>query len=260
MCDADVNGSVETCTEENVRHFSKLFTFHGSSHFPFEPKGLSKRHFCCHDVGWLDTGNQLGFSDRSDRLIKYAAWNQDPVLKPQVITNQTKPVSDPERWAQITTPGYLPAATLKRLASIVAELKLCVIREKGGKPSTADLIWKDRYVEVRKRYANLQGRTLLQIGISEAFKRDCKARLASTEDLSPFSAEFWLAHVPGTEPVIHVFSSQDSVSKLELIEFGDFDGDGKSEGLFLFRGYNRDGYVLFSENMTKATKFFWGYH
>ncbi len=37
---------------------------------------------------------------------------------------------------------------------------------------------------------------------------------------------------------------------LWLVDAGDYDGDGRSEVIFWFSGYNRDGYVLFTDDWT----------
>lgn len=45
-----------------------------------------------------------------------------------------------------------------------------------------------------------------------------------------------------------------------LVDAGDYDGDGKSEILFWFERYNRDGYVLFYDKCSKFDEFTWPYH
>jgi hypothetical protein len=48
--------------------------------------------------------------------------------------------------------------------------------------------------------------------------------------------------------------------KFELVSTRDLDGDGKGEVVFWYSGYVHDGYVLFSEGMTRMATFTWGYH
>lgn len=45
-----------------------------------------------------------------------------------------------------------------------------------------------------------------------------------------------------------------------LVDAGDFDGDGESEIVFAYSGYNKDGYVLLFSNLTKTLEKFWSYH
>jgi hypothetical protein len=40
---------------------------------------------------------------------------------------------------------------------------------------------------------------------------------------------------------------------------GDYDHDGHSEVLFMKSSYDRDGYVLFSDNFEHSTEFSWAY-
>lgn len=47
---------------------------------------------------------------------------------------------------------------------------------------------------------------------------------------------------------------------LRWLEAGDFDGDGKSEVLLWLSGYNRGGYVLLFDGLTRRAEFSWGYH
>ncbi len=42
-------------------------------------------------------------------------------------------------------------------------------------------------------------------------------------------------------------------SNLELVDAGDFDGDGTSEVLFRYSAYDEDGYTLFTDGLTKRT-------
>ena len=46
---------------------------------------------------------------------------------------------------------------------------------------------------------------------------------------------------------------------MELIDAGDYDNDGKSELLFWYSGYNRDGYILIYDDFRKSAEYIWGY-
>ena len=59
------------------------------------------------------------------------------------------------------------------------------------------------------------------------------------------------------------FAGQDTVylaSELELVDAGDYDGDGQSEVLFWHSRYNEDGYTLFYDQFRKRVDYWWTYH
>ena len=47
---------------------------------------------------------------------------------------------------------------------------------------------------------------------------------------------------------------------LTLVDAGDYDGDGTSEVVFQYSGYNRGGYVLLHDHLTQVAQFTWSYH
>lgn len=49
-------------------------------------------------------------------------------------------------------------------------------------------------------------------------------------------------------------------TQLLLLDTGDFDCDKKSEFMFTYQGYNKDGYVLFDPDFNKPVKYLWTYH
>jgi hypothetical protein len=49
-------------------------------------------------------------------------------------------------------------------------------------------------------------------------------------------------------------------SSMTLVDAGDYDSDGRSEVVFWYSGYNKDGYVLFSGGFEKRTEHLWSYH
>ena len=47
---------------------------------------------------------------------------------------------------------------------------------------------------------------------------------------------------------------------MDLLDAGDYDGDGHSEMIFWTSGENRDGYVLVYDDFAKRAEFYWHYH
>jgi hypothetical protein len=49
-------------------------------------------------------------------------------------------------------------------------------------------------------------------------------------------------------------------SEMELVDSGDYDGDGKSELLFWHSAYNQDGYRLLFGDLGQMAEYLWSYH
>ena len=49
-------------------------------------------------------------------------------------------------------------------------------------------------------------------------------------------------------------------SNMQLVDAGDYDGDGKEEAVFKVQRYNNDGYILFHDGFRQKLEFSWGYH
>lgn len=45
-----------------------------------------------------------------------------------------------------------------------------------------------------------------------------------------------------------------------ILDYGDYDDDGKMDALFWSNGYNEDGYVLFYDHFRKSIEYKWHYH
>lgn len=64
-------------------------------------------------------------------------------------------------------------------------------------------------------------------------------------------AQHWFLLADGVHPLGPNF---------ELVDAGDYDRDGKSDLLFWYSGYNKDGFTLFYDGLTKHVDFRWSYH
>lgn len=49
-------------------------------------------------------------------------------------------------------------------------------------------------------------------------------------------------------------------ANMNLLDSGDFSGDGRNETLFWFTSYNQDGYVLYADGMRRRLEYLWNYH
>lgn len=257
LCALGEFGKAEQCSGENVRPFAKLYGFQGGQRFAIETNGMLNSESGS-GVGWLNAG-YIGIEQEGDRLLKYAGWNHYPAYRPIALTNRKQRIVDPEMWQPTEERDDLPDNAWKRLASMIADADMCVVGEPRAQRKVK-VPWKNTHLAFRNQFGTGHGLRLVQVRLSPAFIVDCKLQGGEVVQMPSTHPEFWLTIAPGREPVIHVLKSLVGFDKLELIAFGDFDGDGRTEGLFLLGGYNKGGYVLFHDDMTKRAMFAWGYH
>jgi hypothetical protein len=67
-------------------------------------------------------------------------------------------------------------------------------------------------------------------------------------------------HLVGSVFLLHDEQVEFTGRGMELVDTGDYDGDGSSERLLLQSGYNRDGYVLVFDGMRQEAEHIWGCH
>lgn len=258
MCAVESFGKVSDCANEDVSHFSTLYAFSNETRYEIKVTGRYKDDTCCQAVGWLESANFSHHVTGVDRLLKYAGWPRVPVYKPKPVTNQKLKTADPEFWRTMKRYKKFSSKSWRKIASTVEDMKACTIGNNDSR-RVVQVPWKKSYLELGHQHINQDGGSLIQAHLSLAYFQDCK-RLGGTNYVPLTLPEFWLALSTSGEINTHFFKSWVGFSKLELIQFGDFDGDGKTEGLFFLSGYNEDGYVLLYDNMTKQVKFAWGYH
>ncbi len=260
-CDPDDYGLADTCPNENVRLFGKLYSFDGDYRREITTQGLLKREWCCRDAGWLDAPN-LGLAVQgTDRLLKWGGSTYDPVHKPLPLTNINAPLSDAENWKGISAQRTLnlPSSTWLSLATMVSKMNICKAPKNSGSLIVA-VPWEKSHLEVVQAFANKSGQTILKAQLSPTYFKACKRLGGDAGEIPVKWPEFWLSLMPTKSATVHVFENRIGFGRLELIEFADFDGDGKTEALLLMSGYNRDGYVLLHDQMRRQTKFVWSYH
>lgn len=146
--------------------------------------------------------------------------------------------SDPEVWKPLTPLPDVRVALLPAFRAAVDSVFVCP--PSASKPVLFRYGAKDLSVERAYRSAN--GTTIVALQVHS--KELC-------DDMSPESGLQWF--VLGDHPR---FLHWD----MELIDAGDYDGDGKSELVFWYDSYNANGYVLFADNFATRVPVIWGYH
>jgi hypothetical protein len=200
-------------------------------------------------------------TDRRDRFLKiaprdsapriantakrFSGWCDTPKTRPVVLVSGGSAV-DPDAWKPYAVPATLRDSIFPTFAKVQAALQIkafTCVNEKDERGSPLPVIRANVVVEP-KGYRNAAGLRLVWAHFDRK-KDTCDGR---TDDE-------WADHAfLITDRVVHLGAF------LELVDAGDYDGDGRSEELFFFGKYDYDGYVLFSENFTRRATYGWGYH
>lgn len=260
VCDEDKPGNASRCPASRLSHFSKLYKHHPNRIEEVNTSGLRKPESCCSGVGWLQVVSKFHVThDHGDRLLQFGGHMHEPVLKPEVLFNQREPVQDPVSWTPTLESEFVPRVQ-EAVGKVNGDLLVCRTGDSQA-PRRVDVPWKSSHLNAVERYKDRNGNALVKAVLSTDYDADCKSLGGNIPDMGIARPEFWIAVSNQGGVVVHVFRSKiNAFAKLQLLRFGDFDGDGTSEALFFRSGYNEDGYELFHEGMKKTVKFTWGYH
>jgi hypothetical protein len=154
---------------------------------------------------------------------------------------------DPEEWKPFTPRLDARAALLGQFRSIVGVAYVCRKQAiaKGSAGHDVSFRYTARDLVVRSAYRNARGRQIIALALRSSLE-GCDAY-----GLDPQYQNHWF--------------SMDSVPKhlgdgLDLLDAGDYDGDGHSELIFWMSGEDLDGYVLVYDDLSKRVEFSWNYH
>jgi len=169
----------------------------------------------------------------------FCGWCNPPKYRPLVLC-KNESVEDPDKWVEFEPDISICESLYPIFRSETDSVFYC--------PDTWEVVkrfdYKSTDLIVIDGYRNNRGQTIVALQL-DIRKRNCDG---------PPGFD-WASHwfLLGEVPVLLGRS-------LEYVDAGDFNGDGESEVLFWYSAYNRDGYTLFSNKLTKRVDFWWGYH
>lgn len=173
----------------------------------------------------------------------FAGWCGAPDIRPLVVVSKPN-FSDPEKWKAFEPPSKYKE-TLYPFLKIAVGRSNSVRCEYEPDYHSVPYDFKPQDTVLYKSYRSSTSKELISIGL-DLEKINCDG---------PPSPE-WLASwflLNGNDV--------DFIGReLELIDAGDYDGDGKSEFLFWYSGYNKDGYILIYNDFRGRAEYLWGYH
>jgi hypothetical protein len=165
------------------------------------------------------------------RSAAFEQWGaRASVYRPLVLVSVPS-VQDPDHWHAVA-----PASSLVRRA--MPALRQAIHEED---PS---LTVADRDVRVVDAYDSNPGRVIFALKVRRAAPAD--------EVAGPGHSLHWFVSEPRN-------TLKFLGSELSYVDAGDYDHDGHSEVLFMKSSYDRDGYVLFSDNFAHSAEFSWTY-
>lgn len=182
----------------------------------------------------------------------FAGWMGADVHRPLIAVNSVVPPFA-SRWNKDTPHPELVAEAWPAFRSVVSAVDVCA--KDSGIVSHHTLRPSD--VKPMTGWRSTSGELLLHFGVDPHLQANCE--IEDNQDVWLFrglDGDFRV--LPG-----QVWSEDEATSftpSLELMDEGDFDGDGGEEVVFFFSGYNFDGYVLYHDNFRKAVRFGWRYH
>lgn len=258
-----------TCEAQDFPPFAQLHDFIHDRPTVYRANGFQNGNACydegCNSPAWLDISPENIQLGMEDRLNVYSGMNFQPARKPRPVTSMDQPVRDPEGWKS-TLPVPLTPVEQGWLIKRLSELMICA---KGEAPPLIkiDLKIAARHLKVDRRYANKRGGSIQLVTVTDHVSKDC-ARLGGVGAMSYMHQPwFMLVRAETGESARYALlghiSERDSTYRTifaapDLIQFGDFDGDGKSEALFHLRSYQERGYLLLHQDMLKQVRFSYG--
>jgi hypothetical protein len=178
------------------------------------------------------------------KTTAFGGWMGTPVHRPLILVSSDA-CSDPDKWM----PQPFPAAQLDRVLPAFREAVRGISGCEADGRAAGPYDFPPNEVIVGQSYASRRGDRLVTLSV-----RQSKEVVGSCD--GPLGEE-WSPH---TFAVLADGTVRHLGSSLQLLDAGDYDGDGKSEIVFQFGRYDYDGYTMFSNRFEESVTFGWIYH
>jgi hypothetical protein len=174
-----------------------------------------------------------------NKLKQYSGWCEPPEYFPIPLVSSPN-FLDPEHWKRSVPTDENKEQLLIAFREATKNVAMCLQGE--GKPRPYKYGIED--LKIIDEYKSNKDIKLVSVTLKKPFFT-CSSELGKSEN----KKWFYLDGVP------HYLGDD-----LTLIDAGDYDNDGKSEVIFWYGGYNKDGYVMFYNDFKNKVKFLWSYH
>lgn len=179
---------------------------------------------------------------RGAPTLEFGNWADGmvPRYRPLVATTSDS-FADPQDWRPEKPTSSVVESCIPEFRKQVGSVILC--DEKHGETPTTDYTRKSILLD--KCYSSKNGDILINLTIDpEIFLCDWPIEKETS---------LWF-HVDTSGKVRHLNVYG------RVVDAGDYDGDGDSEIVFAYSGYNKDGYTMLYDNLSKRVQKFWNYH
>ncbi len=171
---------------------------------------------------------------------EFQGWCSAPDYRPLVLVNEPN-YKDPSAWRPFRPDGSCKKLLFTKFKAVVAVAHNCLNIQEN---KTSPFNYTARDLIIYKGYQNKAGEQLISIGL-DSKQYNCDGPIETA----------WTPHwfLMGKE-ITYVGNH------LSLVDAGDYDNDGKSEMMFWYSGYNKDGYTLFRDDFKNRFDYHWNYH
>jgi len=172
------------------------------------------------------------------------------VRRPLVVVSKPN-FTDPEHWKRTKLPDDVTQNVRKVFHKTFEHVRQC---DSSGEPLSHDSRVADSEIGVLKAYSSNKGSFIVETRLTN---HRCVFNMNGA-DLQLFEGDQWYYVRPAGEVV---FLARD----WQLVDAGDYDGDGKSEVIFYVAeseddaGVETEGYILFYDDFQRSVKFTWSW-
>ena len=182
----------------------------------------------------------IGLDLPDNQKSSYAGWCDPPKHRPLVVTTGSR-WDDPEGWKRIGKSTLVLQQAFTALRHEWSGKSWCMNGLDNKKtPVRIGLA----QMKLHAAYHDHEKRVLVAVSLDSRLY-ECDS------EIDEGGVVYWV--LLGASPR-YIGNMND------LVDAADYDGDGKTEFLFWYGGYNQDGYLLFSNDFRRKTSFLWSYH
>lgn len=195
------------------------------------------------DKGRQEVKNKKAIPKVGNKSLAFSGWPSNKIFRPLVAISRPN-FRDPDKWKPVSNlDKTLMSDVLKEFHNKISNVKNCAHAEDEA-TSAKPWRYSDNDIKVIKIYGSNKNWKLIGLQLT-GYKCDGIAE-------EGFYTQ-WFSISP--EKKISFISNG-----MELVDAGDYDADGQSEVLFFKSGYNRDGYLILYENLSKSAEFEYSFH